>query len=69
MVDFTVINIEQVKQQSKSVGQAYLRGKTEALEELFAEIESEGYETINQIKGSIHYSIDMLNEMKKENNK
>lgn len=53
----------------KEIGRQYIRNKKEALNSLLEEIEREGYTTVNQIKGSIHGSLDILVDLEKENNK
>jgi len=47
------------------IASTHINAKLQALNDLLAEIEAEGYETIEQVKGSIHSSIESL-EMLKE---
>ena len=61
------IEKEIIELQSKKIGETYLRAKIQMLNELLEEIKSEGYETVNQVIGSINTNIDILNKVKKEN--
>ena len=54
----------QAKEQMKKIGETHLNAKIQILEELLEEIKTEGYETISQIKGSIHTNLDILNKVK-----
>ena len=47
------------------IASTHINAKLQALNELLAEIDAEDYETIAQVKGSIHSGIESL-EMLKE---
>jgi glucan biosynthesis protein len=66
MPDFSVYTTEQVREQAKKVAQTHLSAKKKTLEELLEEIETEGYQTISQVKVSIHSTLKILNMMEKE---
>lgn len=54
----------QAEAQMKKIGATHLNAKIQMLEELLEEIKTEGYETISQLKGSIHSNLDILNKIK-----
>ena len=46
------------------IASTHINAKLQVLDDLLAEIDAEGYETIEQVKGSIHSSIESLEMLK-----
>ena len=65
MLSIQKVNNNLIKQQVEKTKQTFINAKRQVLEELLAEIEREDYETINQIKGSIHSTLVILTRMEK----
>lgn len=52
--------------QFTKIGQTHLNAKLNSLAELIEEIKAEDYQTINQVIGHIHNSIEILAKIKKD---
>lgn len=63
------INKRHAEHQSKKIGETHLNAKIQMLEDLIKEINDEGYETFNQLKGSIESNLDTLNKVKAKDDK
>jgi prefoldin subunit 5 len=50
----------------KMIASTHINAKLQVLNDLLAEINAEGYETIAQVKGSIHSSIESLEILKEK---
>lgn len=48
------------------IGITHINAKLQALNDLLAEIKTEGYETIAQIKGVLHSNIESLERLKQK---
>ena len=48
------------------IASTHINAKLQALNDLLTEINAEGYETIAQVKGSIHSSIESLEILKEK---
>ena len=51
-------------EQLKMIGTVMINAKLQAYNDLLAEIDTEGYGTIAQIKGVLHSSIESLEKLK-----
>ena len=49
------------------IASTHINAKLQAFNDLLAEIETEGYETIAQIKGVLHSNIESLERLKEGN--
>lgn len=62
---FPIFTTEQIKKQTKKIGQTYLLGQKQGLKGLLKEIETEDYQTIGEVVVSINLSIEILTELEK----